>query len=163
MGCYACGSEEGSDIILCPECREKRKRGETLNEQVIELRPVGFEGTAAEPKKVTTEISEYLRANPIFLLILMVPCGFLLLAGLSIMERASRTSETSYEKCYRLVKEFSTEAREKMPRLADLFPEIPVNSFARDFCDRGKEVCLKDEKSPACERFTTYFNEFKAP
>jgi hypothetical protein len=163
MGCYACGSEAGSDIILCPECREKRKRGETYKDEEIEMRPAGFEGVAPEPKKVTAEISEYLRANPLFLLIMMVPCGFLLFAGLSIMERASKTTEASYEKCYRLVKEFSTEAREKMPGLGNLFPELPINSFARDFCDRGKEVCLQDEKSPACEQFTKYFNDFKTP
>ena len=32
-GCYQCGSEEGSEVVLCPKCRqERRQRSDAINE-----------------------------------------------------------------------------------------------------------------------------------
>ena len=158
MACYRCGSERGSDVVLCPDCVTAR-----LSESK-DLRKMM--GSSAATGSYWTQLRDSLMspAGALGVLFLLSVAGFAALGPASLMPA---DPETIYQGCLshaadlpamqkQMLKQLdglnsadSEELRSATQTVASALSRVSEQDF-ESFCTTVKEDCGSDGSPPRC-------------
>ncbi len=132
MGCYGCGSNEGSDARLCPKCTRKRREARGNRASIIPQR-----------ESATDSFFESLTVKVCFggvVAILGVYLMFFSPLGPGI---GMGSAEKAYQRCLNKFGHVQSKGRDGLDKMIR-------QNLLTDVCNAVREECTKDPNSEKC-------------